>query len=229
MKKLLILLSVLICFAMSGSVSAISLIGSGITVPSCALMNEPFDGSDGTDITAAGWTADGDDPGDWIELDTAIKRTGTAAVLIDPATASADRKVYKAFTEQTSGSFVVKFYCQTSDTEVPIRRFLHITDSTPDDVVQLRFNSADLDYNDGAWDKIADIVATTFYGIKVTLDVTAHTFDVDLDSNNDGTFDTSVSSAQPFINNVNPSRIYLLTVDSSLATTTVTVDDLCIE
>ena len=85
--------------------------GGGVT----HLLEEDGEGhADGTNMTAAGWTADGADPGDLCEIDTAQHNTGSGSVLVDNDGAVADGYVYKDFTEQSSGTFYVDFYIRAA-------------------------------------------------------------------------------------------------------------------
>ena len=138
------------------------------------------------------------------------------------------RPLSYTFTKQTTGTFTFKFYVRTSAAgSGGLFVFLSETDNASD-VVRVRTDSSDIDYEDsGGWDKIVDDAGATWYGIKITLNMGANTFDVDLDSNNDGTFDTSVSSAQAFTNNNDPDRVYINVGNDKAISSHV--DDLCIE
>ena len=199
-------------YAASGAfMGSCQTVASGVT----HLLQEDGEGhADGTNMTAAGWTADGDDPGDLCEIDTAQHNTGSGSVLVDNDGAVADGYVYKDFTEQSSGTFYVDFYIRAAAVSGSNVSLL-VSDAdgynmTNDCATAFHVNGNDFEVFSGT--AFVDVTgytvisAETWYGIRLIMNVTTHTFDVHVDP---GTGFAECNTGVAFQNNISPSRLYL--------------------
>jgi len=235
MKKLLILLLPFIIAAggkdgidiptsatIDGIANCIS--SDGITIVSggdgsCDLFEDDFEGADGTDITAYGWTADGTDPGNLIEIDTAQSQAGSSSVLISGGTA--DRKAYDGFTEQTSGFVTFSFYLRVP--ALANTGYIALADSSTETVnISVSSTGYLSSYYDGSWRTFAGcaISADTWYLVEV---------EVDLDNDDVDYWMDDVSCATNIATNTaatNPDNARL--INSNSRTGDIWFDELCV-
>lgn len=176
------------------------------------LLQDDFEAAVGTNATADGWTADGTDPADWIEISSTQFHGGSTSMFMDGNTATADRQVYKAFTQQTSGTFTISFWVyvdqRSSDTFLAVINsgsyswatsfvwFLR-TDTngsliSAGDSTTLVANTTDAIAQD-AWTQI-----------EIEFDMDTNTADIWIDSG-----PTADATGVAFDNNVDPDRFYL--------------------
>jgi hypothetical protein len=194
------------------------------------LLQDAFDGAEGTNITAAGWTVvtGYGDPGDYMELDTEIKHSGIASCLQDHNGNATWYQVYRSFTQQSSGKFTIDFYYYpksvTQDLWLsPITVHASNDDNNDNRVIMLEHNFNDLLYAYSGGDtSIAPNVFTSevWTHIEIELNMDTNKFDIWVD----GTEYNNSGSYWPFEQNVDPQYVYL--VKAGFAALDTWIDDL---
>ena len=178
------------------------------------LLQDDFEGTDGTDATADGWTHGGTDPGDGMELDTA-QYTGsgsTSSMLISGPNATADARVYRTFTQQTSGTFTVEMDVRFSGRSSE-QYIYHLDEGAytwaTSFIWFLNTTSGGDLYSLGDSTSLVSsaFLNDTWYRLEIEYDMDTNTADIWIaaSGSEDGTADaTSVA----FDNNVDPNRFY---------------------
>lgn len=195
-------------------------------VAACNLLEDTFEGADGTNITSHGsWVTVGIDPGDLIEINTAISCTGSSSVLI--AGGTQDRVSEDVHAEITSGKYTMNFqvHIQSGTDETGA---IGTVDGTTF-LVLFRVNYAGgttdqrLQYYNGSWTDFttpAILTPATCYEIEIEIDLDTDTFSAWLDNNQIQT------SAGLWNTGLNPDRTYLKNYGAN--TNPIWYDNLCV-
>lgn len=210
------------CFA----VGILSSSGGVETGDACGLLEDTFEGSDGTDITAHGtWAAVGTDPGDLIELDTTIKCTGSSSVMIEGGTS--DRVAEMTHTELTSGKYTMNFQVNVESGTDDSGAIGTLDGTTWLVLFRVAYSAGDLDqrlrFYNGSWTDFstpAILTPATCYDVEIEIDLATDTFDAWLDDAKIQTGAALWNAAQ------DPDRVYLKNYFANVDA--VWYDNLCI-
>lgn len=239
MKKLLIIILILLLPVLVRA-GGVIMMGGGVPAadgPTCSLLSENFDSdADGTELTALAtnpWTAEGTPTANLYEIDTAqyYGVSGGSGYISDWGAAD---KVYRTFTQQSTGIFTVSFRLRyVHENTNKGLAFIHLCSGAyswaSTNVVDLLIGGPAPNQNhlmfrnaDG-WTDIVAISASEWHLILLTFDMDNNQIDIDVDGTNYITNGT-------FHNNTDPLRIYLNNVadDGDPGTSYIWIDSLCI-
>jgi hypothetical protein len=197
----------------------------------CGTFSADFEGEiDETELSAitAAWT-EAPVSTNYFVVDTAQANGGSASarLLISPATQ--ELRVYRTYAEQ-NGTYDLSFYFRWNDNSDSYIEFIALTDgdfswnSTITATIYVSTVDGSLFYHNGSsWtDTTIDISADTWTKITIISDLTADTFDIEINDSPAASNLTMQSSG------LSPDRVYLEFNAGTGSAGTIWVDDLCI-
>jgi hypothetical protein len=194
-----------------------------------SLLQDSFEAAEGTNITAAGWTAIGTDPGDSIEIQ-ATPYLGSSSVHIVNSYDANQRIVYRSFTQRISGKITVLLYYRPGGVDASkysTIAIIHGTNTNNDSyrIINLFQYEDDIKFTSGGADTtIASAILATneWHKIELELNMDINKFNVwinHVEYNNGGSY-------WSFEQDADPGFIYLIKRAASTSVSDANIDEL---